>query len=557
MINRIELQYNAVLTLLRERSTYRDFNSLCERMLSLISRTLSVQRVSVWQLNDTRTAITCKSLYNSSDNSFTHGTTLKASDFPSYFNAINSQKMLVVDDVYVHPATVEFVDVYMRPNGIVSMLDILLCDSEQRSWGVLCLERVMTSAVAWEHDEQSFCFTVADYVAIEVERFRRQEQMRRLLTTQRLESLGRMAGGVAHGMNNTLAILRNAFALIKESLDKGNATIDEVILDNISVAIDRGAHLTRQLLIFNTDEKGKSDAVLDLSSEIMQLKPMLAAVLTHNIDLRVRVPEAPIHVEIDPRMLNQILVNLVSNSRDAIDSSGSVVVELSKCFLPADFLGPEAANTETEKMWAMLTVFDNGRGMTEDTRARCLEPFYTTKSPDKGTGLGLSTVFGVIKSCGGYTHIYSEPEKGTKIAIYLPVHSAPQEAASSLRHEDSMRAVLLVDDDETLLEMTRRLLMNCGVNVLAFTSARDAIACFDSAPDRILMLITDVVMPEINGVELANTLRCKNPKIEIVLLSGFTDNALAGMNINSSEYRFLNKPFSIRELRDLIKATLN
>lgn len=557
MIDRISAQYRAVMRLLQDRSSYDDLLSMCTSVLPLISETINSERVSVWEFNDARTAILCKSLYSSKTKTFINGTLLSENEFPSYFNAINTEQLLVVDDVYAHPATTEFVEVYMRPNGISSMLDVLLCDSDRRPWGVLCLERVLPAPVPWEYDEQNFAFTAGDYLAIEIDRFRKQEQMSRLLTTQRLESLGRMAGGVAHGMNNTLAIIGNAFALIRESIEEKGAEVDELILNNVSMAIDRGANLTRQLLIFSSDETSMADKIVDIREEIKLSRGILEAVLSRHVDLQLKLPDMRMDVNIDPKMLNQILLNLVSNSRDAIETTGIVSVELRQCDLPTEFLRAPSSAVGSADKWALLTVSDNGRGMTEDVRARCLEPFYTTKSVNKGTGLGLSTVFGVVKACCGYMYIYSEQGKGTTIKIYLPMMSNAESVIAKSPKMTDIPKILLVDDDEALLETTHRLIKNCGCEVLAFTSATEAIKCFESAPEKISLLVTDVIMPEMNGVELANLLRSKNPKLEIILISGFTDNALADMSISSGDYKFLNKPFPIRELRELITSTLS
>jgi two-component system sensor histidine kinase EvgS len=371
-----------------------------------------------------------------------------------------------------------------------------------------------------------------------------QEQLNQ---AQKLESIGRLAGGIAHDFNNMLSIILGGIDLLEEQISPETPLAKD--LTDIKKAAERSADLTRQLLAF-ARKQAVSPKVLDLNTTVEGLLKMLSRLIGEDIEL-FWSPGYPLWpVYIDPSQVDQLLANLCINGRDAITGAGSLTIETENAFFDAAYCAQHAECVPGE--YVLLAVSDNGRGMDRKTQERIFEPFFTTKDMGKGTGLGLATVHGIVHQNNGFIHVHSEPEQGSTFKIYLPRHKeVPLEIQENKQVEDLSAAdttILLVEDEDALLELNRRMLLGLGYTVLSASTTTEAIRLAREHAQRIDLLLTDVVMPEMNGRDLAQRLQTFIPNLQLVFMSGYTADVIAHHGVLDQGVHFLKKPFSKREL---------
>ncbi|MEU4626325.1 PAS domain S-box protein [Actinoplanes sp. NPDC023801] len=369
---------------------------------------------------------------------------------------------------------------------------------------------------------------------------------------QRMESLGKLAGGVAHGFNNILAIIGNYtdFA-IEETGDKPQVQAD---LKQARTAVDRASNLTRQLLIFT-----RGDAIqpqdIDLNASIAEVHAMLQRTIGEHITLLALPAGQPLVVHADPGQIQQILLNLAINARDAMPEGGTIVLEANTAVLDGDEVNmqpPLPAGT-----YARLLVSDTGHGMSADTAARIFEPFYTTKPQGKGTGLGLATVYGIVTEAGGSINVYSEIDIGTTFRIYLPLVAAAATTTDTVTTQQAPppgdgSTVLIVEDEPALARVVARIVGNGGYHVLVAASGPEALAVYDQHGCD--LLLTDVIMPEMSGPRLAEILHEHDPQLPVVYMSGYSNGLLGKTPILDEDITFLEKPFTAYDLLHKVAA---
>ncbi|MBF0202206.1 MAG: PAS domain S-box protein [Desulfamplus sp.] len=383
-----------------------------------------------------------------------------------------------------------------------------------------------------------------------------------LLQAQKMESVGSLAGGVAHDFNNMLGVIIGHVELALEQVDGSHPLHHD--LKEIERAAHRSAALTRQLLTF-ARKQIVTPRKLDLNRTVESMLNMLRRLIQEDIDL-VWEPSASMWpVKIDPSQIDQILVNLCINARDAIDGTGRVTIETGVLtfdqeycrnhpgFIPGDFV--------------MVVVSDNGCGMDSDTMARLFDPFFTTKEQGKGTGLGLSTVYGIVKQNKGFINVYSEPGMGSTFKIYLPRLDEGEKATSLVPEKNSVsekkiptggaETILLVEDEASILEMTQMMLERKGYRVMSADSSPQALGIAQDHSGSIDLMITDVIMPEMNGRELAQKIRHFCPGIKVLFMSGYTANVIAHKGILDDGVAFLQKPFSMADLIGKVRTVLD
>ena len=378
-----------------------------------------------------------------------------------------------------------------------------------------------------------------------------------LRQSQKMEAVGRLAGGVAHDFNNMLNVILGHAELGLDDLPEDHPLAGD--LREIQRAAERSAELTRQLLAFARRQTVELKT-LDLNRTVRSLLSMLRRLIGEDIDLRWEPGALRNPIRMDPAQLDQILANLVVNARDAItEATGKITIETEEMELAPDDV--QSRPGLRPGGYAVLSVGDDGCGMDEETRALVFEPFFTTKEAGKGTGLGLSTVYGIVKQNGGFIQVITEPGEGTTFTIYLPIHSPdPKRAAGKKGAEVSPKGgsetVLFVEDEPSILKLGRRMLDGLGYEVLTASTPVEALALAREHPVEIDLLITDVVMPEMNGRDLARRLLAIHPGVRRLFISGYTANVIAHHGVLEEGVHFLQKPFSLRTFGEKVREVL-
>ncbi len=376
-----------------------------------------------------------------------------------------------------------------------------------------------------------------------------EDQLRQ---SQKMEAVGRLAGGVAHDFNNLLGIVTACTELLRGRVDASSSEY----VDNIREAAKRGAALTRQLLAFSRRQPVQQQ-MLDLNERLREVNKLLTPLMGDDIEIVLLPRSSMAIVEADPGQMDQIVVNLAVNARDAMPHGGKLVIETAVFDIDESFA---SGHSMTPGRYVMLAVSDNGIGMDEATRSRIFEPFFTTKEMGKGSGLGLATVYGVVKQSGGHIWVYSEPGRGTTFKVYLPSAEHKLGAPSEI-HAETIPArregvtILLAEDDTIMRKLTRRMLEEHGYKVLEAESGAAALSRISTDHQSIELVLTDVVMKGMNGPELVLRLMDSHPEIKVVYMSGYTGELVAHQGVDGS-IRLLEKPFTRAALLTTVDAAL-
>lgn len=376
-----------------------------------------------------------------------------------------------------------------------------------------------------------------------------------LQQAQKMEAVGRLAGGVAHDFNNMLSIILGNTDLILDDLDASNPVIDN--LHEIHKAAERSADLTRQLLAF-ARKQTIAPKVLNLNTAIDGMLKMLERLIGEDIDLVWRPLDALWKIKIDPSQIDQVLANFCVNSRDAIKSVGKVTIETGNVSFDTAYCREHDGFKPGD--YVMMAFSDDGAGMDKDTLVNIFEPFFTTKETGQGTGLGLATIYGIVKQNQGFINVYSEPGQGTTFKVYFPTHQASYIESKAVESEikKGNENILLVEDEISILNMTSTMLVRLGYKVLSAPTPGEAVQIAEKLdPDDLHLLITDVVMPEMNGRDLAKKICLLHPGIKCLFMSGYTANVIAHHGVLDEGIDFINKPFSKHDLALKIWKTLH
>lgn len=380
-----------------------------------------------------------------------------------------------------------------------------------------------------------------------------EEQLRQ---SQKLEAIGRLAGGIAHDFNNILTAIMGYSALLQAGLGERDPLRLEV--EEIKKAVRRASSLIQQLLAFSRRQVLQLK-VLDLNAVVMNIQQLLQRLIGEDIELVILPAPALRHVKADPGQIEQVLMNLALNARDAMPKGGKLTIETANVTVDEAFARRHLISPGP---YAMLSVTDTGLGMDADIQAHIFEPFFTTKEPGKGTGLGLATVYGIVKQSGGNVFVYSEPGRGATCKIYLPRVDEPLTALEAakpiIEPVSGTETILLVEDEESVRELVSKVLQRNGYTILEARHGEEAVDLCTKFEGDIHLLVTDVVMPRMSGREVAETLQPTRPTMKVLYLSGYTDDEVVRHGVLESMTAFLQKPFTpdalARKVRDVLDA---
>jgi two-component system, cell cycle sensor histidine kinase and response regulator CckA len=428
--------------------------------------------------------------------------------------------------------------------GKPSLTEDVVIDPHGQSRTLMTRKSLLTN----KNGEKQIVFSmrdITDYKKLEAQ----------LLQSQKMEAIGSLAGGVAHDFNNLLNVINGYSELVLESLDEESHIRKDI--EHIWEAGRRAASLTSQLLAFSRKQI-LQPVILDLNMVISQMSSILGRLIGEDIDLVTNSPHDIGMIHADPAKIEQVILNLAVNARDALPQGGKLTIETANVDFEEDYIkGHSMAKAGS---YVMLAISDNGIGMDAETQARIFEPFFTTKKKGKGTGLGLATVYGIVKQSSGFIWVYSEFGKGTTIKIYFP--RVEGEGAKFLIDDDAAQdlqgseTVLLVEDETAVRNLASRILRDRGYDVIEATDGQEALSLAEQHPEEIHLVVTDVIMPGMSGSNLVAQLENSRPGIKALFISGYTDNAIVHHGILDSNIAFLQKPFSPNQLARKVREVL-
>ena len=377
----------------------------------------------------------------------------------------------------------------------------------------------------------------------------------RLRQSQKMEAIGKLAGGIAHDFNNLLTAITGYTDLLYLRLP---GDIGKRELSEIRKASDRAASLTRQLLAFSRQQV-LQPRVINVNEVVGNLSAMLTRLIGEDVELVASLTEKAGPVKADPFQLEQVIMNLAVNARDAMPRGGKLTIETANVVLDEHYTGghPDVKPGS----YVMIAVSDTGVGMDSETRARIFEPFFTTKELGKGTGLGLSTVYGIVKQSNGHMWVYSEPGQGATFKVYLPVHLEPDEVLPTPPPARVVprgwETILVVEDEESLLNLVAEILRDAGYNVMSAHGPKEALRLIAEHREPVHMVLTDVVMPGMSGRELADLVISGRPGTRVLYMSGYTDNAIVHHGVLDAGVTYIQKPFTPDALIKCVREVLD
>jgi len=436
-------------------------------------------------------------------------------------------------------------------SGIEKNLDFHYVSSFGKECWVSCL------FVPFTHEnEQQLLLMLTDISESKRAEEKSKKLQDQLQQAQKMESIGRLAGGVAHDYNNALTVIMGytELAMMDEG-PKGPLHAD------LNLVLKAGRHaqdITRQLLAF-ARKQTIAPVVLDLNRNVESMLKMLRRLIGEDIDLAWLPGKDLGNVKMDPSQIDQILANLCVNAKDAIDGVGRITIETENIVFDADYCAEHSGFFPGR--FVLLAVSDNGCGMDKEIQNNIFEPFFTTKPVDKGTGLGLSTIYGIVKQNKGFINVYSEPDKGTAIKIYLTLHG---DEAVEIQRESTAKipqgqgeTILLVEDDLSILKLAEKMLKRLNYTVLIAGTPKRGIKLAEDHTGEIHLLVTDVIMPEMNGLELSKQLKLLYSDLKCIFMSGYTANAIAHHGVLDKGVHFVQKPFAQKDLASIVRKVLD
>jgi two-component system cell cycle sensor histidine kinase/response regulator CckA len=554
--------YVAVVDDLSERSRLREFNERLRQfamaehraigkgeleaglhaITEMATDTLEVARTGVWAYHPDR--LVCLDMFVRNQRQHSSGKEIHWHEQRTYIEALRTGNPLAAHDARHDPRTMELVREGSARPGVGAQLDIPV-----RAGGRLVA--IVTCEVDaprhWSVEEQAFAGSVADFVALAMEAAERSRLEEQLAKAQKMDSIGRLAGGVAHDFNNLLTAILGNVEFAQQSVLPGTPLREE--LDEIQKAAHRATDLTRQLLTFARHQVVRP-RVVDLNALTHGADKLLRRLLGEDIELVTLLAPDLGSVRIDPGQFEQLIVNLAVNARDAMPNGGRLTIETANITLDTDYVATHANAVPGE--YVQVAVSDTGHGMDRKTLSRLFEPFFTTKAEGRGTGLGLAICYGIVRQAGGNIWAYSEPGRGASFKVHLPKLDVPLDTANGGPAPAAVprgrETILLVEDEDQIRDVAARGLRAQGYTVVTAANGAEAEAIARARFEEIDVLVTDIVLPLLGGRELAARLRADRPSLPVIFISGYTRGVVSDVELVGENTLFLSKPFTPSEL---------
>jgi signal transduction histidine kinase/ActR/RegA family two-component response regulator len=542
---------------LRELATmeYGNLQHAMEHAAERLADTLATARASVWLYNAGRTEMRCRALVHDGQ-LVSEQIALTQAAYPRYFLALRAERTIAAEHARTDPRTAEFADGYLAPLGIWSMLDTSIVIAGEPV-GVVCIEHTGEPR-AWTLEDQDLAASAASLLAVSVSLDRQRVLERQLQQSQKMEAMGLLAGGVAHDFNNILSVILGETDLALDALDDREATRGS--LSVIAESAQRAAGITRRLLSFSKKQAAAPQPV-DVGALVVEFETMLGRGVGETVSLSVNRPPAPLVVDGDRTLIEQVLLNLAVNARQAMPTGGRLTVDVAPVVVDAttaEQVGRPAGE------YARLAVRDTGVGMSPAVLARIWEPFFTTR--DTGTGLGLAIVHGAARQLGGFLTVNSELGVGTEFALHVPLRAAlgaaPGATRSTLRARTAHGRLLLAEDDPDVRRTLAVTLRRVGFEVAEATNGEDAVSLMRDTPHGFDLLIIDIAMPRLDGPGAFGAIRRLRPDLGVLFLSGYGEETgmISDIIRGDTAVRLLAKPaprddllFHVYELLDHTK----
>jgi signal transduction histidine kinase/DNA-binding response OmpR family regulator len=532
--------------------------AILELACTELGLTFGLPYVSAALLNDTETLITIVAEYSQEKQVEFVGLSIALEEVPFIQQKIPEKKPVIIEDVQSHPDMSLFSAQFAATKTISLAVFPLLI--EQKLIGSLNLS--LAEEISFSNAEYQLAQNVAEQVSSTLARAQlnkaHQQLEEQYRQSQKMEAIGRLAGGMAHDFNNLLTVITGyTELLLYRHIEKDTPQYREI--EQIHKAGKRASTLTRQLLAFSRQQVIQPKE-LDLNAIINDINEMIRRLISENIDLVTILDPLLGRIKADPGQIEQIIVNLVVNAYDAMPQGGTLTIKTTNIELDSEFARHHVGLNPGK--YVKFTISDTGIGMDEETKLHIFEPFFTTKVQGKGTGLGLSMVYGIVQQNEGYIAVQSQPGQGTTFDIYLPRLAQSKEAMSEGTPETGAQpgteTVLLVEDEDMVRQLARYALLENGYQVLEARNGRDALTICKDRGDSIDLLLTDVVMPgKLSGRELAKQLETQYPQMKVLYMSGYTDDTIVRHGIMDANLAFLQKPFSPTTLTRKVREVLD
>ncbi|MEP6473346.1 MAG: ATP-binding protein [Gemmatimonadota bacterium] len=523
-----------------------------QALTEMACEALLVTRSVVWQLRPDR--LTCLDRFDRRTGLHDHGGVVLRSEQATYFTAVEQGEVIAAPEARTDPRLRDLVDSSPERRLVTSALDVPI-RTAGRVAAVMSFQH--TGAPRhWSAEEQSFAVSVADLAAVAIEAGDRSRLQDQLAQAQKMESIGLLAGGVAHDFNNLLTAILGYLDLVRMAVPAGDPA--QADLQEIEKAARRATELTNQLLTFSRHQVVEP-RVIDPNALVRDADKLLRRLIGEDIELVTLLDPNLGSARVDPGQFTQVIVNLAVNARDAMPGGGRLTLETRNVSIDNE-IAPSHAGAPTGD-FVEIAVSDTGHGMDRETLARLFEPFFTTKAPGHGTGLGLAICYGIVRQAGGGIWAYSEPGRGTTFKIHLPRTRAVPEPEPAVVPADpgagATETVLLVEDEMQIRELATRVLKGRGYQVITAGSAEEGLTLAEAHTGVIDLLVSDVVLPRLNGRELAAQLRLKRPNLPVLYMSGYTRGVVSEQDLREEGALFLSKPFTTVELLLRVRELLD